>query len=120
MVNLDPVWKDFTLTFEDIASNNHDTPILFQCWDWNEDTYHKTIGECEVTLKDLKGNRVFQLKNMENAGKRAGELIIYMEENTIPTMAEYFLAGFKFSTFVALDFSSKMNQSITLNRWKHN
>ncbi len=107
--NLNPQWKTFTLSSENLQNNDINNKIRIECFDWDNNSKHDLIGLVELTFNLLKPSASFTL--LSSKGKSAGT-IHFNEFVIIPqySFLEY-TGNFEFSTCFAIDFTASNGEA---------
>lgn len=53
MNNLNPAWKPFSVSVENLCKGDKDKPILIEVFDWEKSGKHQTMGSIQTTLNAL-------------------------------------------------------------------
>ena len=87
MKTLDPKWKPFVTSVQNLCNGDYDRPLLFDCYDWNRSGTHELIGSFKTTLKELldtKGEkREYELFDMKKNKKKNSGYIQVVQCNLI-------------------------------------
>ena len=51
--NLNPVWKELTITVEKLCSGNRKAPLQIEVFDWEKSGKHRSMGKFETSLDGL-------------------------------------------------------------------
>jgi hypothetical protein len=103
--NLNPEWKFFEITEQELCNCDREKPIKIECFDWDKVGKHDLIGVVEVTIDQLITieNR-FEL--ISKKGKKAGIILVKnVQEKKMITFVDYIRAGTQLSFSVAIDFT---------------
>jgi len=112
MKTLDPKWKPFVTSVQNLCNGDYDRPLLFDCYDWNRSGSHELIGSFKTTLKELldtKGEkREYELFDTKKNKKKNSGYISVVQCNLIKsfTFLEYLSGGCELSLIVAIDFTA--------------
>jgi hypothetical protein len=113
--NLNPTWKPFSRTLQQICNGNKDRTLLLECYDYNSNGKHKLIGEVKTTINQLQElclgrtslTLTRQTKVAKNANKSRGSLFVSTCKITpVVTFLDYVFGGCEISFFVAVDFTA--------------
>lgn len=113
--NLNPTWKPFSRTLQQICNGNKDRTLLLECYDYNSNGKHKLIGGVKTTVNQLQElclgrtslTLTRQTKVAKNANKSRGSLFVSTCKITpVVTFLDYVFGGCEISFFVAVDFTA--------------
>ena len=54
--NLNPFWKEGSISLEELCYNDLDWPLRISIWDWQKKGKHREIGELETNIAELKAH----------------------------------------------------------------
>jgi len=113
MKTLNPVWKPFSMTAQQICNGEIDRPLVFQCYDWNKHGAHDFIGMFETTFRELSapGDLQFELKDPKKMKKRnyKNSGVIMMKDHhveQVPSFLDYIRGGCEINMVVGIDFTA--------------
>lgn len=68
-------WKEFSLPVGKLTlSNNENTVLFIECFDWDKDGKHDLIGDFKTTYAEIKsGKRQFELIHPEKKRKKGAK-----------------------------------------------
>lgn len=113
--NLNPTWKPFSRTLQQICNGNKDRTLLLECYDYNSNGKHKLIGGVKTTVNQLQElclgrtslTLTRQTKVAKTANKSRGSLFVSTCKITpVVTFLDYVFGGCEISFFVAVDFTA--------------
>eukprot|EP00542_Grammatophora_oceanica_P000374 CAMPEP_0194058144 /NCGR_PEP_ID=MMETSP0009_2-20130614/65318_1 /TAXON_ID=210454 /ORGANISM="Grammatophora oceanica, Strain CCMP 410" /LENGTH=258 /DNA_ID=CAMNT_0038708153 /DNA_START=77 /DNA_END=850 /DNA_ORIENTATION=- len=67
MDNLNPYWKEGSLSLEALCYGDLEWPLKISVWDWQSKGRHRVIGEVETTIQDIV-DHVTQRGNADREG----------------------------------------------------
>lgn len=80
---LNPTWKRFEIPVRTFCNGDYTRPIQINCYDWDSDGSHDTIGSCTTTLQELvSGHASFELINEKKKAKKRS----YKNSGTLSVM----------------------------------
>ncbi|PRP79805.1 copine-8-like [Planoprotostelium fungivorum] len=110
---LDPNWRPFETTLQNLCNNDTKRELEFQIWDWNRSTDHRQIGYFRTSIETLlergKGAQFAlmndTLREKKEGYKHSGIITIDAELCLNSTFLQYILGGCEFELIVAIDCS---------------
>eukprot|EP00250_Pteridium_aquilinum_P002224 c12414_g1_i1 orf=138-1862(+) len=114
--DLNPVWKPFKVTMQQLCNGDKDCPLRFECYNFNGSGRHDLIGAVRTSLNALEESVVDRdqiILNLErqsvghSATKVGGK--IHFQQCSILNRAsflDYIFAGFELNFLVAVDFTA--------------
>ncbi|KAJ5077291.1 copine [Anaeramoeba ignava] len=112
--NLNPVWKSFSVSANDLCGGQYDRPIRIECLDWNRSGKPDLIGITQLSLPELDNSRtkIFDIiepkkQKKKRSYKNSGTLsfLDYRVER-ITSFLDYLYGGCQISLVVAVDFTA--------------
>ncbi|RDD40590.1 Copine-8 [Trichoplax sp. H2] len=113
---LNPKWDAFIISAYDLCEGDYSRPIKISCYDWNRDGNPDYIGECMVSVDELKrasaSTTTLQLinekkKNKKKKYKNSGELhVVQCEIEPQPIFVDYIKNGTQINCTVGVDFTA--------------
>lgn len=107
MNNLNPVWRDFSLSLNALCNGNLERPILFEVFDYDRDGSHDLIGSCTATVAELQGNGPVR-KALVNGGTGKSGGTLAVDSCAVEYRAsflDYITHGTEINFLVAIDFT---------------
>lgn len=113
--NLNPIWRPFRTTLQQLCNGNKDIPLLLEVLDYNSSGKHKLIGSVKCSLNGLLElalakacltlTRLSQMARHHDKGR--GKLFVDMCV-IIPVYSflDYVFGGCEISFYVAVDFTA--------------
>lgn len=113
MNNLNPSFKPFELSVQQLCNGDSERPILVRCFDYDKHSSHDLIGEFQTTLQALiqgpefSETLVHPRKKKEKGEKYigSGRLSFSTELVKVHSFLDYVQAGLSISLMVAIDFT---------------
>lgn len=106
MDNLNPVWKPFEINDDKLCGGDDTRPIRIECWDWEKSGVYQYIGDCQLTLSDLKsGKKEWELSNPKKKKKTGTLKIVQFAIKEKYSFIDYIRGGEHLSVIVAIDFT---------------
>lgn len=112
--NLNPEWKAFSLTLQQLCNGDKHRKLKIEVWDYNGNGKHKLIGSVMVTFNQLQENcqvgtrmQLTRDSNPKHANKSRGTLsVVKCVVTPMYEFVDFILAGCEISFFVAIDFTA--------------
>lgn len=113
--NLNPTWKPFRLTLQQLCNGDKHRQLLIECLDYNSNGKHKLIGSVKTTFNQLQENCQVRTSltltrvssNPKHANKCRGTLWVNTcVVSPVFDFVDYILGGCEISFFVAIDFTA--------------
>ncbi|KAG7591165.1 C2 domain [Arabidopsis thaliana x Arabidopsis arenosa] len=109
--NLNPMWRPVCLTMQQFGSK--DTPLVIECFDFNNSGNHELIGKTEKSVAELerlclqKEAANFVYPSLRGNKVLKGQLIVdrYVEKVQY-SFLDYISSGFELNFMVAVDFTA--------------
>ncbi|XVF54789.1 hypothetical protein PTKIN_Ptkin05aG0209800 [Pterospermum kingtungense] len=113
--DLNPMWKPVFLNIQQVGSK--DSPLLIECFNFNNNNKHDLIGKVQKSLADLEklhigreGENLFlpTLVGHDHHNKilKSKLFVDKYSENVQHTFLDYLAAGFELNFMVAIDFTA--------------
>lgn len=104
--NLNPVWKPFNITMQQLCNADPHRPVKVECWDYETDGKHDFIGEFQTSWAQIADpSWAGQLVNRK--GKKTGVIQkLSCNIHVKYTFIDYLRGGTEFNLMVAVDFTA--------------
>lgn len=113
--NLNPTWRPFLRTLQQLCNGNKDRTLLVECFDYNRNGKHQLIGGVNTTVNQLQELSLAktpltltrQSKISKNINKSRGNLFVNScRISPVITFLDYVFGGCEISFLVAVDFTA--------------
>lgn len=113
--NLNPTWKPFQLTLQQLCNGDKHRQLLIECFDYNNNGKHKLIGSVTTTFNQLletsqvRNSLTLTRKssNPKHSSKSRGALFVNTcAVSSVYSIVDYILCGCEINFFVAIDFTA--------------
>lgn len=111
--NLNPTWKPLCLTMQQFGSK--ETPLVFECFDFNSNGNHILLGKLQKSIADLQklniqqiGTNLIKPSSTHSHEKvLKGQLFVdQFSEKSVYSFIDYISSGFELNFMVAVDFTA--------------
>lgn len=109
---LDPMWQPFMVKRSVLCQQDEQRPLILRVWDWNKSGTYSYIGECRVSLAQLKVTKQYPLINADKQKKKGAKYsnsgILHVQKLDIVEMnsfMEYILGGLQINLVIGIDFT---------------
>eukprot|EP00736_Rhodelphis_marinus_P005477 Rmarinus@m.8941 len=105
--NLDPTWKPFMLSQQQLCGGDPNSALHFQISDWDAHSASDPIGHYEVPISSLSGtnNPRFRLLHPKGKDKDVGYLVV-LRYKPKRTFLEYLSMGYRLRFIVGVDLTA--------------
>lgn len=106
--NLNPVFNRFSIDAHKLCSNDANTMVRVEVWDYSSKGNHKIIGWLYLSLREIQqGLRSWNFKSKRKPKKSAGELrLVQYKESVMYDIIDYINHGLVMNMFIAVDFTT--------------
>ena len=107
--NLNPDWEPFKIRMQKLCNGDPLRPIKIECWAFGSNSKHKSMGECQITIDDIKRNqRQWNLVKTKKGGSKKTKGTLFLKDFKSVLKYEfldYIRGGEELNLICAIDFT---------------